>query len=127
MLRTLGKCKYICLSVFKMCPDRWEYCRTGIFRKRAIFGIWLIWIFGKVSFSEFTDVELLPILMKVNSAERLKYRFSVQATNFCSMCVYKIALSLNQRKHVMVSLRKGTWQVCQAVATAFTARQTTNQ
>ena len=25
-----------------------KYCTTGIFRKRAIFGIWLIWIFGKV-------------------------------------------------------------------------------
>ena len=27
-----------------------NYCRTGIFRKRAIFGIRLIWIFRKVNF-----------------------------------------------------------------------------
>ena len=32
------------------------YCKTSIFRKGAIFGIWLI------SFSEFADVKLLPIL-----------------------------------------------------------------
>ena len=28
--------------------------------------------------------------MKVNSADRLTYRFSVQATNFRTLCVYKI-------------------------------------
>ena len=39
------------------------YCRQGIYRKHAIFRIWLIWVFG------IRDVEVLPIVMKVNSAD----------------------------------------------------------
>ena len=74
-----------------------DYCRTGIFRKRAIFGIWLICVFGKAEFSEFAVVEFLPILIKVDSAERLMRRFSVSAPKFRSCCVYKIVLSLRQR------------------------------
>ena len=48
----------------------------------------------------------------MNSAERLTYRFSVQAPNFRSVCVNTIVLSLHQRKHVMVSLCKCRWLVC---------------
>jgi len=42
------------------------------------------------------QVEFLAILIKVNSAERLTYRFSVLAPNFRSLRFYKI--SLHQRK-----------------------------
>ena len=51
--------------------------RLGIFLKHAIFGIWLIWVFGNVNFSEFADVEFLAILIKVNSAEVIPLSFSV--------------------------------------------------
>ena len=74
-------------------------CRTGIFRKGEILanlGFRKSRIFG--------IRRCRSILIKVNSAERLTHRFSVLAPNFRSRCVYKIVLSLRQRKHVMVLL-----------------------
>ena len=41
-------CKTPCFSISYLERFSTMYCRTGIFRKRAIFWIWLIWIFGKV-------------------------------------------------------------------------------
>ena len=67
--------------------------------------------------------QFLPILIKANSAERLAQRFSVLAPNFRSWCVNKIALSLCQRKHVMLSLQgMSTWLVCHS----FSGKQIEN-
>ena len=85
----------ICVQRSATPGSQFTYCRTVIFQKHAIFGIWLIWVFGKVYFSEFADVEFLPILIRVNSAERLTHWFSVQAPNFRSWCLLQNSTAMH--------------------------------
>ena len=44
-------------------------------------------VFETVEISEFAHVEFLPMPIKVNSAERLTHRFSVQAPYIRSWCL----------------------------------------
>ena len=50
-------------------------CRLGIFRKHAIFRIWPIWVFRKIIFLEFADIEFLLIVTKFE----ISWRANAQA------------------------------------------------
>ena len=95
-------------------PRTW-LCRITVervfFRKRAIFGILLIcislifgiwWIITNSNKSKFSRKANVQILSMSTQCPQL-------------VCKIVLVLSLRQRKHVMVSLRMGTWLVCHAV------------
>ena len=76
----------ICIKsrAYRCVQNQWEYVmlkgamvlQNGYFSEGCNFRNLSIWVFKKGEFSEFAHVEFLPILIKVNSEERLTQRGS---------------------------------------------------
>jgi len=84
------------------------------FLKRAIFKIWLIWVFGKAELLEFAVVEFLPILKKSKFSRKANTRVLNTNTQFLQLVSLQnsrptIITSAKHVCHYLYSLCDALW------------------